>query len=144
MLNQKWKGQDNLALKKFIAQHHSAFVSMHKCSEHVQHQLPHKITQVSYLLNAIKSHTAPLQAAMTNIGLNDGPHGKMKNFELALAYLLLHNPVAAMKSSHRKGRQHANISNTTTSFGGMKVGNGKTRVEVQYFAGPEYRTLSKE
>ena len=72
---------------------------MQECAEHVQHQLPHEITRLTYLLNAIESHHAPLQAAMANFCLDDGEQGKMNDFELASSYLLPHGPVAAKRQT---------------------------------------------
>ena len=115
LLNRKWKGQDSFPLEKFVAQHRSAFVLMQECAEHVQHQLPHKITWVTYLLNAIKSHHAPLQAAMANVCLDDGKQGKMNDFELASSYLLPHDPVAAKRQTQQKRGPQGHISNATAT-----------------------------
>jgi hypothetical protein len=96
LLNRKWKGQDNFPLERFVAQHRSAFVSMTECAEHVQHQLPHEITRVTYILDGIECHHAPLQAAMANVRLDNGP-------KLPL------DPVA-VKRSIQQSKGGANIS----------------------------------
>jgi hypothetical protein len=59
-----WKGQSNFKLDRFIAQHMNAFVSMQTAAEHITYQLPNKHSRVGYLLGAIQSSDAGLQAAM--------------------------------------------------------------------------------
>jgi hypothetical protein len=144
LLNRKWKGQDNFPFEKFVSQHRAAYVSMQECAEHVPHQLPHEITRVTYLLNAIESHHAPLQAAMANVRLDDGVNGKMNDFELASSYLLPHDPVAAKRSVQTRGGRQANVSDTTANTHSMKVGIGKTGVELRYHTTPDYQQLTSE
>ena len=71
-----WKGQTNFSLEKFVAQHRNAFVSMQQCSQHVAYQLPNEHTRVGFLLDAIQTSDAGLQAAMAQIKTDDGPNGK--------------------------------------------------------------------
>ena len=92
--NRRWKGNNNFPLERFVAQHRNAFVSMTQCSQHVQFQLPNEYTRVGYLLTAIQSSDAKLQAAMANVDGNTGVDGKRNNFESAASYLLPKDPVA--------------------------------------------------
>jgi len=85
--------QSNFTLEKIIAQHHNAFVSMQQCATHVAFQLLNEHTRVGYLLDAIKTTDAGLQAAIAQIQTDDGVNGKQNNFEATAAYLLPYDPV---------------------------------------------------
>jgi hypothetical protein len=50
-----------------VALHRNAYVSLQACAEHVQYQLPNEHSRVGYVIDAIESDDAPLQAAMANI-----------------------------------------------------------------------------
>ena len=76
----KWKGQSNFLLDKFISSHRYAFTSMTQCSEHVAFQLPNENTRVTYLLDAIQSTDAQLQAAMALVSNDTGATGFIYSF----------------------------------------------------------------
>jgi hypothetical protein len=62
------KEQSNFTLKRFVAQHCNAFVSMQAAAEHVTCQLPNKRSQVGYLLGAFQwCNDAGSHSAMASI-----------------------------------------------------------------------------
>ena len=69
-----WKGQSNIPLEGFIAQHRNAFMSMQQCAEHIAFQLPipNELTRVGYLLEGIQCSNPGLQAAMASVQTDDG------------------------------------------------------------------------
>ena len=93
-----------------ITQHRAAHVSMVQCAEHVDFKLPSAQTRVKYLLDAIKCSDSGLQAAMAMIRNNDGPTGKLNDFELTAAYLLPCDPVAKRKSSNESSDAHDSVT----------------------------------
>ena len=90
----QWKGQSKFSLDHFISQHRNAYVSMQQCSQHTDFQLPNEHTHVGYLINAIETSDAGLQAAMALVRNDTAPNGKQNNFEATASFLLLHDPVA--------------------------------------------------
>ena len=104
-----WKGQSNFSLEKFIAQHHNAFVSMQACAEHIQYQLPNGHSQVGFLLDAIQTSDAGLQAAMASIRTDDGPDGMCNDFEQSAAHLLPYDPVAKKHAAGSSKRGSAEV-----------------------------------
>jgi hypothetical protein len=142
----KWKGNQNVALEKFVAKHRYAYVSLQVCAEHVQYQLPNQHSRVGYILDAIESDDAGLQAAMANVADDTGPGGKRGDFEAAVAYILPKDPVVKRKQDVASGKRNsADISDTTAAVAdfGTKAGIGKTGVHLRYHSNPEYKELSK-
>ena len=144
-----WKGQSNFSLEKFIAQHCNAFVSMQACAEHIQYQLPNGHSQVGFLLDAIQTSDAGLQAAMASIRTDDGPDGMRNDFEQSAAHLLPYDPVAkkhAAGSSKRGSAEVSAVSFETTDVAafGTKPGIGKSGVHFHYYDKSEYSKLTKE
>ena len=137
--NNKWKGQSNFLLDRFVAQQRNAYVSMVQCADHVQFQLPNEYTRVGYLLDAIETSDAPLQAAMALIRNDTAPNGKRNDFEAAAAFLLPHDPVAKKRQTKRP---HAEISGVDTPK--IKSGIGSTGVEFRYHTYAEYAKLTTE
>ena len=144
-----WKGQSNFSLEKFISQHRNAFVSMGQCAEHVVFQLPNEYTRVGYLLDAIETTDAGLQAAIAQVKTDDGPDGKRNHFEAMASYLLPYDPVAKRRPDGRKRDHDTNVSATTadvssTTGFGSKPGVGKTGVHLRYHTHAEYKKLTSE
>ena len=144
-----WKGQSNFSLEKFIAQHRNAFVSMQACAEHIQYQLPNGHSRVGFLLDAIQTSDAGLQAAMASIRTDDGPDGMRNDFEQSAAHLLPYDPVAkkhAAGSSKRGSAEVSAVSFETTDVAafGTKPGIGKSGVHFRYYDKSEYSKLTKE
>ena len=138
--SQCWKSNGNILLETFISKHRQGFVSMQRCAEHIDYQLPNERTRVTYLLDAIKTNDPHLSAAIANVKADDGPAGKRSDFEACAAYLLPSDPVAQKRRSNR--REDHNISGAAT----MDLGEtrGKTGVDFRYYEPEEYETLTAE
>jgi len=54
-----WKGTNNISLEKFVGYHRHAYISMERCADYIDYQLPNQRTRVTYLLQAIRSNDAP-------------------------------------------------------------------------------------
>jgi hypothetical protein len=144
-----WKGQSNFSLESFISQHRNAYVSLEACAEHVQYQLPNQHSRVGFLLDAIQNNDAGLQAAITSVRTDDGPHGKRNDFEAAATHLLPYDPVAKKRLSGTKRgagiisvvSRMAEDDQTPFTTGG-KPSVGKTGVHLRYHKKLEYNKLS--
>ena len=144
----KWKSNQNFTLEKFVALHRSAWMSLQNCAAHVEVQLPTQYTRVGYILDAIETSDAELQAAMANVKSDTVVGGKRGDFEAAVAYLLPADPVAKSKVAAQQSgkRAQAEISDTTTaevSDFGSKASIGKTGVHLRYYKPDEYNKLNK-
>ena len=146
-----WKGQGNFSLERFIGQHRNAFVSMTQCAQHIEFQLPNEYTRVGYLLDAIQSGDAGLQAAMAQVRSDDADaNGKRHNFEAAAAYLLPYDPVAKKRSeANKRGHEDAQVGDATADVSaaagfGTKAGIGKTGVHLRFYEEKEYKKLPKD
>ena len=144
-----WKGQSNFSLEKFITQHRNAFVSMQACAEHIQYQLPNRHSGVGFLLDAIQTSNAGLQAAMASIRTDDGHDGMRNDFEQSAAHLLPYDPVAkkhAAGSSKRSSAKVSAVSYEATDIAafGTKPRIGKSGVHFRYCDKSEYSKLTKE
>jgi hypothetical protein len=73
---------------------------MEACAEHVQYQFPCQHSRVGFLLDAIQSNDAGLQAAI--VRTDDGPNGMRNDFEGAATHLLPYDPVAKKRLSGTK------------------------------------------
>lgn len=143
-----WKGQSNFSLESFISQHRNAFVSMQACAQHVQYQLPNEHSRVGFLLEAIQSSDAGLQAAMASVKTDNGPYGMRNDFESTATHLLPYDPVAKKRAAGTK-RDQGLISATETdghisAAMGSKAAIGKTSVHLRYHTKKEYDKLSRE
>lgn len=141
-----WKGNSNFSLEKFIEQHRAAYISLQRCAEHITYQLPNENTRVRYLMDAIQSSDAELQAGLAAVRTdNVGPTSKRNNFEAAVTCLLPCDPVARRRKS-TNDRANANIASVSTSTSESKVkpSMGKTGVELRYYKRAEYQSLSDE
>ena len=145
LFTRKWKGSQGFPLEKFAALHRNAYVSLVACAEHVEYQLPNAHSRVGYLLDAIESDDAGLQAAMANVEDDTGVGGKRGEFEAAVAYLLPKDPVVKRKQTDGK-RLAGEISDTSATVGdfGTKPGIGKTGVHLRYHSNPEYFKLKPD
>ena len=144
-----WKGQSNFSLEKFITQHRNVFVSMQACAKHIQYQLPNGHSRVGFLLDAIQTSDAGLQAAMASIRTDDGPDGMRNDFEQSVAHLLPYDPVAkkhAAGSSKKSSAEVSAVSYEATDVAafGTKPGIGKSGVHFCYYDKSEYSKLTKE
>lgn len=112
---------------------------MTKCAEHVDFQLPNKLTCVTYLLDAIEHNNAELQAAMALVQNDTGPTGKMSNFEATAAFLLPKDPVA--RKCLQAKRAIGQISSVDLNMM-LKPGIRLTGVALHYHTQAEYLKLS--
>jgi hypothetical protein len=144
--NREWKGQSNFLLEKFVTMHRNAFVSMQQCAEHVTFQLPTEHTRVGYLLDAIQTSDAGLQAAIAAVKTDDKPSGKRNHFEKMASYIVPYDPVT--KKRQTGGKQTTNISGVdggeVSSGFGSKQGIGKIGVHLRYHNKQEYSELPVE
>ena len=146
-----WKGQTNFSLEAFTSQHRAAYVSMQQCAEHIQYQLPNEHSRVGFLLDAIQTTDAGLNAAMASVRTDtgdDGTGGMRNDFESTVAHLLPYDPVAKKRHTNNKrgaGYQiseveaEADVSSTTNT----KPSIGKTGVHLRWHKGEEYKLLTK-
>jgi hypothetical protein len=150
-----WKGTNNISLEKFVGYHRHAYISMERCADYIDYQLPNQRTRVTYLLQAVQCNDAPLQAAMALVRADE--LGKMNDFEATAAYLLQYDPVAKKRAaSGKKGDGYDTVaavsftddtkSGSTPKKGGhlAKKGKGKSGVEFRFYKVKEYRNLSAE
>ena len=115
----------------------------------IQYQLPNGHSRVGFLLDAIQTSDAGLQAAMASIRTDDGPDGMRNDFEQSAAHLLPYDPVAkkhAAGSSKRGSAEVLAVSFETTDVAafGTKPGIGKSGVHFRYYDKSEYSKLMKE
>ena len=151
-----WKGNTNFSLEAFITQHRAAHVSLTRCSQYIQHQLPNKRTRVTHLLNAIQTTDASLQAAIAYIKSTEmDPQGLMSDFESTAAYLVQFDPVSKKrKQSGGRSQQTSkvvhtdddddSVDQTISATKKLKPNKGKTGVEFRYYKPEAYRKLTKE
>ena len=119
---------------------------MQACAEHIQYQLLNGHSRVGFLLDAIQTSDAGLQATMASIRTDDGPDGMRNDFEQSVAHLLPYDPVAkkhAAGSSKRSAEVLAvSYKATDVAAFGTKPGIGKSGVHFRNKS--EYSKLMKE
>ena len=156
--NRKWNGSNtSYSLEKFIQQHRSAFVTLTQCSERVPYQLPNEHTRVTKVLANIESNDAKLLSALANVQADGGEQGKMHDFEAMAAYILPYDPVKSRRKlgqSKRKGAEISEVTSTITdgkrsktiqvSGKQLKIGVGKTGVDLRYHTPEEFNKLSQD
>ena len=136
LLNQKWTGGTSFSLERFLSQHRAAYVSLQRCAENIQVEVPNERTRVKYLIDNIQCSDSDVKAALAAIKLDDNPTGMRNDFEAAAAFLL---PVDPVKNNPKK-RPNAEIS-----AAGAKTSKGpKTGVELRYYKPKEFAKLSPE
>ena len=62
---------------KLISVNCKLYIMMTQCDEHVNYQLPNKLTRVNLLLGAIEWKDPGLNAAISMVKRNKGPTGKI-------------------------------------------------------------------
>jgi hypothetical protein len=147
LMSTKWKGTGTFPLDQFVAKHRNAYVSLEACATHVEYQLPNAHSRVGYILDAIETDDAPLQAAMANILDDTEPGGKRGDFEAAVAYLSRQDPVvkrrtASQQSGKRNSGEISDVKAEVSDFG-SKPGIGKSGVHLRYYQTGEYNKLNK-
>ena len=110
---------------------------------HVDFQLPNEFNRIRYLLDAIKTTDADLQAAMTLVRNDIDPTtGKRFNFEATSIWLFPHYLVAKKQNSHDDRHRGAEVSAINSST--INSGVGTTGVDLRYHKMNEYVKLSPE
>lgn len=105
-------------------------------------------TRVGYLLDAIESTDAGLQAAIAQVRTDDGAGGKRNDFESTASFLLPYDPVAKKRAAGTKRDCEATISDVNMEVDavegfGTKPGIGKTGVHLCYHEKHKYKELTK-
>ena len=136
LLNQKWTGGTSITLERFLSQHRAAYVSLQRCAEHIQVELPNERTRVKYIIDNIETSDSDVKAALAVVNLDDGPTGMRTDFERTVAYLLPTDPV----KRKQKKRPNAEIS----AAGGKTSKGPKTGVELRYYTPKEFAKLTPE
>ena len=113
-------------------QHRVTYVFMVQCEEHVDCQLPNAQTRVKYLIGAIECSAAGLQADMEMIRNDDGPEGKMNDFEMTAACLLPHDLVEKRKTSKGGSDAQATIADSTSEVSSAST-SGKSAIRKQKY-----------
>ena len=132
-----WKGNSNMHLETFVNKHRTAYVRIQQCAEHITYTIPSEDQRVQYLLNGIQSNDPQLLAAIGNVKANDGPTGKLRNFEDCAAYIIPFDPVTSKRGTKRKAPHE---------IAAMDLGpsKGETGVEVRFYSPKDYRKLTNE
>ena len=136
LINRKFTGGTSTTLERYLSQHRAAYVSLQRCAENVQIEIPNQRSRVGYLIENIEVADPDVKAAIAAIKLDDSPTGLRNDFERAVALLLPTDPVA----KKQKGKR----SQAEISSANLKEGRGKTGVELRYYTPAEYRNLTDE
>ena len=129
-----WKGNTNMTLESFVAKHRAAHVSMQRCAENVDFQLPNERSRVTKLLDAISNADPALQAALAHVRATEE---MMTDFEATAAYILPADPVA-----NKRGKSRQRPVHEISGVSGDLVQRGKSGVEYRYYKPDEYATLN--
>ena len=78
------------------------YVQIQQCLEHITYMIPLAEQRVQYLLDGIQTTDPQLLAAIGNVKADNGPGGKLGNFEACAAYLIPFDPVTAQRGVKRK------------------------------------------
>jgi hypothetical protein len=142
--NRKWNGQTQMTLETFIGQHRQSHVVMTQCKRHVHVELPSDYSRVTALLDSIECDNSRLQAALSQVRTDETDDGPRHSFSKAVNIILPQDPVALKRTKGK--RPAALISGLDVSGPGnghLKVGKGKTGVDLRWHKPPDYAKLSK-
>ena len=145
--SRKFTGTSNLSLEAFLGLHRSSYVTLQRCAEHINCQMPDQRSRVQYLLENIQAEDSNVKAALSSIRLDDTPNGMRNNFESAAAFLLPTDPVEKKKSKNKRpiaDVSSANADAPPKKLGVHKKGTGKTGVQFRYYKPSEFKKLTKE
>ena len=116
---------------------------MQQCAIHVEFQLPNEYSRMGYLVDAIETTDASLQAEMALVRNDDDPtNGKRSNFEATATCLLPHDPVSKKIQNYPARRNNAEISEIDSTKFKSRV--GATGVNLRYHKRDEYLKLAVE
>jgi hypothetical protein len=142
--NRKWTGQSSVTLQTHVSNHRHAHVMMTQCKRHIHVEVPSDFSRVTQLLDSIECDNPRLQAALSQIRTDDSPTGLQNNFESAVAVMVPHCPVQLGRSTKKRGAG-AMISDVTGKPAPtLKVGKGKTGVDLRFHRTSEFVKLSRK
>jgi hypothetical protein len=101
---------------------------MRACAQHVQYQLPNVHSRVGFLLDAIQSSDAGLQAAMASVRTETAP-------KATTSHLLTYDPVArkGIATHERDNLLISGVEGEVSAFNmTKKPGVGKTDVHFRF------------
>jgi hypothetical protein len=152
-----WSGNTPTTLSKHMSMHHTAWITLTKCAEHIPVDVPNDHARVTYLMDLLKTVDPTVLAAIAAVCQDEGD--KRVNFENTFTYLVPVCPVAT-KSAKKIGKVsfdgkvsfEANVSGTAGKLqaqgglggGNKKPGKGSTGVTLCYHHHKEFHALSKE
>ena len=147
--SRKFTGTSNITLEAFLGQHRSTYVTLERCAENINCQLPDERSRVQFLLDNIQAEDSNVKAALSSIRLDDTPNGMRNNFEAAVAFLLPTDPVEKKKSKSKRPIAEVSAADgeenpAKKTIGTHKPGRGKSGVEFRYHTPEEYQALNKE
>lgn len=129
-----------------MTKYRQSYGEISQCLEHVDFQLPDERSRVRRLLDSIMTTDTAILAAIANLGLEY--RGMIDNLEKVAAHLLMHDPVAKLKSAYGNGNgynvahlSYAEVSVSLAASG--KVSKGKTGVEIRYYKKSEFNFFLK-
>ena len=94
-----------------MAMHRNAFEQLTLASTHIPYQLPTPYTRVGYLLEAIETTDAELQATISGVRADKHPKEEWSDFENAVTFITPADPVARQLGNRK--RNSAEISGVT-------------------------------
>ena len=141
----RWKGTGNFTLERFTASHRNAFEQLTLAANHIPYQLPTPYTRVGYLLEAIETSDAELQAAMSGVRADKEAGGKRFDFEKAVTFITPADPVARrLGNRKRNSAEISGVTFETTGNSQISNGIGKTGVHLRYYEDKaEYNSLTR-
>ena len=142
--SRKFTGTTTLTLEAFLGQHRAAYVTLQRCADNVNCQLPDDRSRVQYLLDNIQVDDSNVKAALSSIRMDDTPTGRRNNFESAVAFLLPTDPVTKKGKNKRPSAEISATTGNPKSLGTHKPGRGETGVEFRYYEPKEFRKLTQE
>jgi hypothetical protein len=147
--SRKFTGTSNITLEAFLGQHRSTYVTLERCAENINCQLPDERSRVQFLLDNIQADNSNVKAALSSIRLDDTANGMRNNFEAAVSFLLPTDPVEKKKSKSKRPLAEVSAAEGEEQPGkkticNHRAGRGKSGVEFRYHTPHEYQSLSKE
>ena len=123
LLNRKWNGETDITLHKFLAKHRASFHLLQRCGYHVTVEIQSERMREGHLLDNIEVNDKDVSAALSYVCLDDNVNGTRNDFERAVDFLLLNEPV---KNKKKRGHVHiCYVSAHRTAGKGKGIGQGK-------------------
>ncbi len=100
--SRKFTGTSNTILEAFLGQHRLTYITLERCTGHINCQLPDERSHVQFLLDNIQAEDSNVKAALLSICLDDTANGMRNNFKAAVSFLLLTDPVDKKRSKGKR------------------------------------------